>query len=364
MPRNRFLSTVVLSPLSKFYGAAVYVRNLMFKWGVLRQREFDIPVVVVGNIAVGGTGKTPHAEYVIDALRYRYRIGVLSRGYKRKTKGFVLASHRSTPHDIGDEPYQIYQKFGDSLRLAVCEDRCAGIDELLKIDPSINLIVLDDAFQHRYVKPTVSIVLTEFNRPFFMDKLLPLGRLREPVSAIDRADMVVVTKCPDQLKPIEYRIFKKNLDLFPCQNLYFSRYKYGELTPLYPDLEISAPSLSSLTEGDTIMAISGIANPKPFVKYLSRYRAPVKLTVFPDHHNFTRRDIDTIAKRYDELRGDRKYIITTEKDAVRLSCNPYFPHRLKQVIFYLPITVEMDPLSSSSFTEDLIKTIRLGRSDS
>lgn len=361
MSPNKFLSSVVLLPLSKIYGAGVYLRNQMFRLGILRQREFDVPVIVVGNIAVGGTGKTPHTEFVIDALRYRYRIGVISRGYKRKTKGFVLASRRSTPADIGDEPYQIFQKYGDSLRMAVCEDRCAGIDELLKIDPSINLIVLDDAFQHRYVKPTVSVVLTEFNRPFFMDKLLPLGRLREPASAIDRADMVVVTKCPDQLKPIEYRIFKKNLDLFPCQNLYFSRYRYGKLVPLYPDIAEQVPTLDYLTEDDAIMAISGIANPKPFVKHLSRHRATVKLTVFPDHHSFSRRDIEAIAKRYDEMDGDLKYIITTEKDAVRLSCNPYFPHRLKAVVFYLPITVEMDAQSSASFTEDLVKTIRLGK---
>lgn len=358
MAANRFISTVVLLPLSKLYGAGVYLRNLMFRWGVLRQREFDVPIIVVGNIAVGGTGKTPHTEYVIDALRYRFRIGVISRGYKRKTKGFVLASRRSTPADIGDEPYQIYQKYGDTLRLAVCEDRCVGIDELLKVDPSINLIVLDDAFQHRYVKPTVSIVLTEFNRPFFMDKLLPLGRLREPETAIDRADMVIVTKCPAQLKPIEYRIFKKNLDLFPCQYLYFSRYNYGRLEPLYPDAVDALPSLEYLTGDDSIMALSGIANPKPFMKYLMRYRASVKLVEYADHHNFTRRDVESIAKRYDEMPGERKLIVTTEKDAVRLSNNPYFPHRLKSSTFYLPITVEMDAQSSSTFTEDLVKTIR------
>ena len=175
----------------------------MFKWHILKQREFPVPVVVVGNISVGGAGKTPHTEYIIELLRYKYRIGMLSRGYKRQTKGFVLATKRSTPIDIGDEPYQIYQKFCDDITVAVCEDRCAGIDEMLRLDPNINLIILDDAFQHRYVKPAVSIVLTEFNNPVFYDKLLPLGRLREPVNAIYRADMIVVTKCPEQLKKLE-----------------------------------------------------------------------------------------------------------------------------------------------------------------
>jgi tetraacyldisaccharide 4'-kinase len=360
MAPNKFISSALLLPLSRLYGLGVGFRNLMFKWGILRQREFDVPVVVVGNIAAGGTGKTPHTEFVVEALRYRYRIGVVSRGYKRRTSGFVMASRRSTPEDIGDEPFQIFQKYGDSVRVAVCEDRCAGIEELLAIDPAINLIVLDDAFQHRYVKPTVAIVLTEFNRPFFMDKLLPLGRLREPVSAINRADMVIVTKCPEQLKPIEYRIFKKKLDLYPCQGLYFSRYSYEALKPLFPDQAPYAPSLSSLTEADTIMALSGIANPKPFAAELSRCCAAVKLTQYPDHHNFTRRDIEAIARRFDELSGDVKLIVTTEKDAVRLSANPYFPHRLKAVTFYLPITVEMDAQSSLSFTDDLVKAIKEG----
>ena len=263
MPRNRFISSCILLPLSKLYGFGVAVRNLMFKWHILKQREFPVPVVVVGNISAGGTGKTPHTEYVLDLLRYKYRIGMISRGYKRHTKGFVLATNRSTPLDIGDEPYQIYQKFGRDVTVAVCEDRCTGIDQLLKLDPRINLIVLDDAFQHRYVKPSVSIVLTEFNNPVFYDKLLPLGRLREPAKAIYRADMVVVTKCPEQLKAIEYRIFKNSLKLFPYQKLFFSRFNYTSLRPLFPDIVSEAPHLSWLTTDDSILVVSGIANPKP-----------------------------------------------------------------------------------------------------
>ena len=254
--------------MSKLYGLGVGMRNLMFKWHILKQREFPVPVVVVGNIGVGGTGKTPHTEYVIDLLRYKYRIGMLSRGYKRKTKGFVLATRRSSPLDIGDEPYQIYQKFGSDITVAVCEDRCAGIEEMLRLDPKINLIVLDDAFQHRYVKPTVSIVLTEFNNPVFYDRLLPLGRLREPQSSIYRADMVVVTKCPEQLQPLEYRIFKNSLKLFPFQKLFFSRFDYPALRPLFPDYVPTTLHLSWLSSADTIYVLSGIANPKPLVRYL------------------------------------------------------------------------------------------------
>lgn len=347
----------MLLPLSKIYGFAVGVRNLMFKWHILKQREFPVPVVVVGNISAGGTGKTPHTEYVIDLLRYKYHIGMLSRGYKRKTKGFVLATSRSTPLDIGDEPYQIYQKFGRDISVAVCEDRCTGIEELLRLDPRINLIVLDDAFQHRYVKPTVSIVLTEFNNPVFFDKLLPLGRLREPAKAIYRADMVVVTKCPPQLKAIEYRIFKNNLKLFPYQKLFFSRFNYTSLRPLFPDIRKDAPHMSWLGPDDTVLVLSGIANPKPLVRYLKGFKASIKVKVFPDHHNFNRKDLDAITKRFNELEGKQKIIVTTEKDAVRLINNPYFPHQLKPYIFYQPIDVTFDPMNVDSFDLELQKML-------
>lgn len=360
MAKNKAVSNFILLPLSKLYSFGVGVRNLMFKWHILKQREFDIPVIVVGNIAVGGTGKTPHTEYVINLLKNHYHIGVLSRGYKRKTKGFVLATSRSTPNDIGDEPYQIYQKFGREVSVAVCENRCEGIDELRKIDPQINMIVLDDAFQHRYVKPTVSIVLTEFNRPIFMDSILPLGRLREPASAIYRADIVVITKCPEQLKPLEYRIFKTKLKLYPYQKLMFSRYRYPGLKPLFPEETRVSPNLSWMSAEDAILVVSGIDNPRPFVRYLKSYEPVVKVKVFPDHHNFTRKDIEVIENRFDELEGANKYIITTEKDAVRLMNNPYYPHRLKAVTFYQPIEVEFDKgnLESSDFRGDLLKLIR------
>lgn len=357
MAKNGFISKCILLPLSKLYGFGVGVRNLMFKWHILKQREFPVPVVVVGNISVGGTGKTPHTEYVLELLRYKYHIGMISRGYKRKTKGFVLATNRSTPSDIGDEPYQIYQKFGRDVTVAVCEDRCAGIDELLRLDPKINLIVLDDAFQHRYVKPTVSVVLTEFNNPLFYDKLLPLGRLREPVKAIYRADMVVVTKCPDQLKAIEYRIFKNSLKLFPYQKLFFSKFNYPGLQPLFPDVVADAPHLSWFSADDTILVVSGIGNPKPLIRYLKEYPAKVKVKVFPDHHNFSRKDLDVIQTRFDQLSGKRKIIVTTEKDAVRLINNPYFPHDLKRYIFYQPVEVKFDTMNVDSFDIELQKQL-------
>lgn len=345
---NRVVSNMILLPLSKLYGFGVWVRNLMFKWHILKQREFPVPVVVVGNIGVGGTGKTPHTEYIINLLRYKYHIGVLSRGYKRATKGFVLATQRSTPLDIGDEPYQIYQKFGRDITVAVCEDRCHGIEEMLRLDPRINLIVLDDAFQHRYVKPTVSIVLTEFNKPVFNDRLLPLGRLREPQSAIYRADIVVVTKCPEQLNPLEYRIFKNNLKLFPYQELFFSRFEYAQPVPLYPEVAEQDFNLKWLKPQDTVMVLSGIANPRPLIRYLKGFAAKVKVKRFPDHHNFSRKDLEAVKARFDEIESAKRYIITTEKDAVRLMNNPYFPHELKKYIYYQPVEVKFDALRADN----------------
>ncbi|MBQ9076735.1 MAG: tetraacyldisaccharide 4'-kinase [Muribaculaceae bacterium] len=358
MRKNKFISTLVLMPLSKIYGMIVGIRNRMFDIGLLKQREFDVPVVVIGNIAVGGTGKTPHTEFIIDALRNSYHIGVLSRGYKRHSKGFVLATNRTTPYDIGDEPYQVFRKYGNDVTVAVCEDRCKGIDEMLRINNNIDLILLDDAFQHRYVKPKVSIVLTEFNRPIFHDKLLPLGRLRESRYALNRTDMVIVTKCPDEVKPMDYRIYKNNLNLYPYQKLFYSRYSYGNLVSVFPDKVTYIPFLEWLTETDSILLVTGIANPRPLIKHLRKQRAKLKLKLFPDHHNFTKADIKSITERYDSLSGKHKYIITTEKDAVRLSNNPYIPQHLKPVIFYMPIKVQFLLQSSETFVDTLNKLIR------
>ena len=228
---------------------------------------------------------------------------------------------------------------------------------MLRIDPKINLIVLDDAFQHRYVKPTVSIVLTDFNAPVFSDSLLPHGRLREPMGAIYRADMVVVTKCPERLKAIEYRIFKNSLKLFPYQGLFFSAIEYSPLQPLFPDEALQPPYLSWLTEADSILALSGIANPKPFVRYLRGFHAKVKVKQYPDHHNFTRRDLDSLLRRFNEMEGERKLLITTEKDAVRLINNPYFPQELKDCAYYLPVKVKFDPHNVDTFDDELQKLL-------
>lgn len=345
---NPILKALLLKPLSVAYGAVTGARNKMFDFGILSQRKFDIPVLVVGNIAVGGTGKTPHTEYLVELLRYRFHIAVLSRGYNRKTSGFVLASEKTGPREIGDEPYQIYRKFGRDVTVAVCEDRCKGIDELRVIDPSINLIILDDAFQHRYVKPTVAMVLTEHSRPIYTDSVMPAGHLRESASAIQRADIVVVTKCPAEMRPMDYRIFVKRLNLQPWQKLYFTKYVYGQLQPLFPEEAMPTPFFNALGEGDSILALAGVANPRPFIRHLRGFRAKVKALVFPDHHNFNREDINLILQRLKAMPDPSKtFIVTTEKDAMRLSAIRNLPRALRQRLFYLPIKVSFIPNPAS-----------------
>lgn len=355
--KNKILK-YLLTPFSWIYGGVTAVRNWMFDNHILPQEEFKVPIVSVGNLTVGGTGKTPHTEYIVGMLAMDYNTAVLSRGYKRKTTGFLIANSNSTPDSIGDEPLQIYRKFGSRIKVAVCEDRRKGIRELLRQFPDIELIVLDDAFQHRYVKPKVSVLLMDYNRPLYEDHLLPLGRLRESPHQVNRADMVIVTKCPRDIMPLDFRLVQKHLDLMKFQKLYFSRYSYGGLLPVFPDDEPYNAALGELTCNDSVLLLSGIANPRGFVRHFKNYPFKTKVCHFPDHHSFSREDLANIQKMFDSLSGERKIILTTEKDAVRLAYNPYFPSSLKQITYFMPIAVKMlNGLENADFISDLKKAI-------
>lgn len=356
--------TGLLTPLSWIYGIVTGVRNWMFDSRIIKEEEFDIPIIGVGNLTVGGTGKTPHVEYIVSRLAADCKVAVLSRGYKRKTKGFVLANSNSTPEQIGDEPFQIFHKYGMKAKVAVCENRRKGIEELRRLFPDLDVIVLDDSFQHRWVKPRVSVLLTDYSRPFYKDKLLPLGRLRESRVQVNRADMVVVTKCPEDLLPINFRIMAKDLDLMKFQKLFFSRYEYGSLQPVFPDDAPYHASLGQLDSGDGVLLLTGIAHPRYFVRHFRNYPFKTKVDHFPDHHDFSRADIESIAKRYESLPGSRKIIVTTEKDAVRLMFNPYFPQSLKPFTFYLPVTVKMiNGIDDTDFIQSLRSAIGIKPTD-
>ena len=348
----------VLTPFSWLYGFGVYIRNKFFDWGILKEVSFNVPVVGVGNITVGGTGKTPHVEYILECLRYRRNIAVLSRGYKRKTRGFIVASAKSTPDSIGDEPLQIYEKFGGTVKVAVCESRVKGVRELMRQFPKLDLIVLDDSFQHRYIKPKVNIMLMDYSHPVYSDDILPLGRMRESSHARYRADMVITTKCPSDISALDMRIVSKHLELMPYQKLYFSTFDYGGLIPVFPDDCTERVRLTDITSEDCVILLTGVANPRPFVNHFRSYPFKKKVLHFPDHHDFKKSDLNEIQSKFNSASGRRKFIITTEKDAVRISHNPYFPVELRPLIFYMPIGVRM--LESNfgyDFVPDLLQAI-------
>ncbi|WP_294594034.1 tetraacyldisaccharide 4'-kinase [uncultured Bacteroides sp.] len=348
-----------LYPLSWFYGTGVCLRNKLFDWGWLRSKSFDVPVICVGNLAVGGTGKTPHTEYLIKLLQKAgLQVATLSRGYKRKSKGYVLAEAQSDVRQIGDEPYQIKSKF-PNIRVAVDEDRCHGIEQLLTLkNPAVDAVLLDDAFQHRYVKAGMNILLTDFHRLLCDDALLPAGRLREPTSGKNRATIVIVTKCPDDIKPIDFNIITKRLHLYPYQQLYFSRFRYGMLKPLFPGKTDNRKSLSALTGDEEVLLVTGIASPAPLVKEVEAYTSHVKLLAFDDHHNFTSKDLQLVKEQFLQLEESKRLIITTEKDATRLKSHPALDEALKPYIYVLPIEIEFLQNQQQIFDQNIIDYVR------
>ncbi|MCH5216989.1 MAG: tetraacyldisaccharide 4'-kinase [Muribaculaceae bacterium] len=354
---DKFL-TYALVPAKWLYGMGVWFHNWLYDSNIRTQRSFDVPVISVGNLTVGGTGKTPHVEYIIEHLSDRYNIAVLSRGYKRKTSGFVLATQFSTPEQIGDEPYQINRKFGDKIKVAVTKNRKRGIEKIMKLFPETDLIVLDDAYQYRAIRPLISILLLDSHRPIDKDDLLPLGRLREPQHATERADMIIVTKCPERMSPFDFRAYSKTFNFLSFQKLFFSSIFFRQLMPVFPGNAFPM-NMESLTEEDSVLLISGIAHPRSFVNYFRDFPCKVKVMRFPDHHSFTRADLKKISRMYHGLEGRRKLIITTEKDSVRLLHNPYYPHSLKRYTYYLPIKISLHPgLDGDILEEEIDKAIR------
>lgn len=345
-----------LKPLSALYGVGVRLRNHLFDKNVLISNSFDIPIVCVGNITIGGTGKTPHVEYLIRLLHPRYRIAVVSRGYKRKTKGMIVATEGSTAWDIGDEPRQIKRKYPD-LTVIVDADRSRAIGYLCDLaeEQRPQLIILDDGFQHRKVKADLNIVLTDYNRILTKDYLLPAGRLREPAGSIQRADMVILTKCPDDLAPIDLRAAKRDLALYPHQKLFFSKFLYGQgLKPLFSDQSPSAEVRSAL-------AIAGIASPKLFFREI-RTRFPSGTDrIYPDHHEFTDREICLLIQDWHELRRKdaNAIVVCTEKDAMRLALRQSsFPQEMQERFYYLPVEVKLMFDQEKVFVDRLLGVIQ------
>ena len=340
-----------LLPLSWLYGFIVSLRNELFNLGILKERTFKIPIISVGNITVGGSGKTPHVEYLIRLLHNDVKVGVLSRGYKRKSHGYILANDSSTMRDLGDEPFQMKQKF-PNIYVAVDKNRCNGIEHLIQDQESsdVDVILLDDAFQHRYVKPGLNILLVDYHRLIIYDRLLPAGRLREHLSGKQRADIVIITKCPKDLKPMEFRILTKAMDLFPYQKLFFSTIDYDVPYALFSD---ATTSLSK----QNILLLTGIASPEQMENDMKNKCRSVTSLAFDDHHLFTLKDAERINDAFAALPSP-KIILTTEKDSTRLYHLEGLSTEARDALFVLPIKIKFLLNQGEYFNNKIINYVR------
>ena len=340
-----------LLPLSWLYGFIVSLRNELFNLGILKERTFKIPIISVGNITVGGSGKTPHVEYLIRLLHNDVKVGVLSRGYKRKSHGYILANDSSTMRDLGDEPFQMKQKF-PNIYVAVDKNRCNGIEHLTQDQKSsdVDVILLDDAFQHRYVKPGLNILLVDYHRLIIYDRLLPAGRLREHLSGKQRADIVIITKCPKDLKPMEFRILTKAMDLFPYQKLFFSTIDYDVPYALFSDATISLSK-------QNILLLTGIASPEQMENDMKNKCRSVTSLAFDDHHLFTPKDAQRINDAFAALPSP-KIILTTEKDSTRLYHLEGLSTEARDALFVLPIKIKFLLNQGEYFNNKIINYVR------
>ena len=334
---------LLLLPFSLIYGLVILIRNKLYDWKVLKSTKFDLPIICVGNLVVGGSGKTPTTEYLVRLLS-DYKIAILSRGYGRKTKGFILADEKATAVTIGDEPMQYHQKF-PNVTVAVCEDRVKGIN-MLKADHDV--VLLDDAYQHRAVEPGFAILLFEFEKLKHMQLLLPAGNLREPFSNYNRANAVLITKSPQPVNIVDQIEIRRKIDLELDQRLSFSSIKYGDLVHLFN-------KQTKATIGkDDIFVLTGIANPQPLLQYLNQFSPNIHSFEHPDHHDFSEQDIEVLLKAFHAHPAKEKIIITTEKDSQRLLGDNLKDLLLNLPIFYLPIEIELATKDKITFDQNIL----------
>jgi tetraacyldisaccharide 4'-kinase len=339
---------ILLFPLSILYGLAVWIRNRLFDGNVLKSSSFNLPVICVGNLSAGGTGKSPMVELLIRLLKNRWQVAVLSRGYKRKTKGYALAHEKTTALEIGDEPMLFHIKFPD-VTIAVGEERLVAIPQLLHDRPRTGAIILDDAFQHRSVKAGFNILLTDYSNLFTRDWFLPTGDLRDEKGSYRRAQVLIVTKCPPDLAETEKDAIRKEIKPLPHQQLFFTSIRYG-----LPYHIISRRPMP-LQQSMEVLLVTGIANPAPLKHYLQDAVAAYYEISYRDHHIYSIDDWKEIKKRYESITAGKKIILTTEKDAVRLT---KFAQELQEYpVYVLPIDIQFLFNQEQAFTDLIIKFI-------
>ena len=346
---NNTLKYILLKPLSVLYGIGVGLRNKLFDLGIFHSHKCDLTTISVGNITVGGTGKTPHAEYLLEYLSKRVSTAYLSRGYKRSTTGFRIADEKSTASTIGDEAYQIYRKF-ENVTVAVDGNRINALKKLQQHKAEPKVVVLDDAYQHRKLHPDLNILLIDYNRLTYRDLMLPLGELRESSENTDRADIIIFTKCPDTMQPVDMLSTRTQINPFPYQTLYYTSLTYGEPKGLFTDKKIEL-------YGKEVLLVTGIAQPQHLHKHLEQYASLITALKYPDHHRFTSYDIQEIAEDYEGLANGNRVIITTEKDAARL-ISMEIPESIKNDIYTIGIEIEFLFNGKQNFNAQIDKFLR------
>ncbi len=336
---------LILTILSALYSFAILLRNRLFDWGVLKSKEYDVPIICIGNITVGGTGKTPMTEMIVSYMSKNHRIAVLSRGYKRRTKGYIEVEEDSHYRDVGDEPLQIKLKFPECV-MVVCEDRAMAIDTILEKHPEVNLIIMDDGFQHRYVTPKVSVIMVDATRPPHEDHMMPLGRLRDSIDSLHRAHYFIVTKCPENMTPLDRMLLNNQLKTIAYQEIYYTRLESFKPTAIFAE-----GVGREVRPNCEVIALSGIGNPTPFISSLeSNYRL-VDSIIYDDHHIYKVKDMSHIV---DVLAAHpNAVIITTEKDAVKMSRSQKIPLEIRERIFYIPINISFIDDSTADFLKKL-----------
>lgn len=349
---------LLLAPISWIYGLVISVRNRLYDSGVKKSIGYDIPVLCVGNITVGGTGKTPMCELLIGHFGETHNVALLSRGYGRKTKGYLEVTVRSSYRSVGDEPKQIKTKFPDTV-VAVCEDRIEGIDRIRREHPDVNLVILDDGFQYRKVEPKLNIIMVDYTRPMDKDHLLPLGMLRDQPRQMKRAHYVVVTKCPSNMTPLDRRITRKRLELLPFQYLCFTRPVAEPLRPVFPD----DAGEKHIPAGAGVIGMAAIGNPGPFLDNLKvRYNLVDEL-LFQDHHPYHVRDLHKMEAMLKQA-PEGTVIVTTEKDAVKLGSGAKIPKSLRSKIFVKPIQMAFIEETKEDFFKKLDYDVRADQENS
>ncbi len=349
--------SILLYPLSLLYGLITGIRNFLYDSGILHSEEFHFPVICVGNITVGGTGKTPHTEYIAGLLRENFKVATLSRGYKRKTHDFRIASSETPVSEIGDEPMQIFHNFPDIL-VTVDKNRVHGVKKILQEYPETEVIILDDGFQHRRITPGFSILLSDYYRLFIRDHMLPYGNLRENKGNMRRADMILITKSPENISPIQRRLIVKEIGKSPYQNLYFTTFRYKAPVHVFENnIEGTQPEF---TECDkcSIVLITGIANPRPLIEYLQKTYGEIIHLSYPDHYNYNEKDLINFSSAFNNLRSVRKYLFTTEKDAIRLREFANIAEPVRSAFFYIPIEIYFLNEDKDEFDNLIINYVR------